>query len=451
MKPKILIIDDEPDFLRVLDSYFSYENLEVHTAGSAEAGLNLIAQTQFDAVVTDMAMPQGMSGLSLLKEIRQNDPILPIILMTGVGTIESAVEAIQIGAFHYVTKPFDPKSLGLLLRRAIESGQMHRRLVQKDVAVDQEGSMVIGHSRKIRDILMTIEKVADSDAPVLLLGETGTGKSVFARRIHEKSIRRDKPFVTIDCAALAETLLESELFGHVKGAFTGAVSAKRGLLEEAQGGTAFLDEIGEIPPSTQVKLLRAVQEQEIKPVGGTQSVRIDTRFISATSRNLDQDTKQGRFREDLYFRLAVIPLSMPPLRERLEDLPKFVGQFVSIFNRRYKKNVTRIDPGVMRALMGLPWKGNIRELENTLERAVLLADGNTITWDLLCFQTTPKVAVEAEKEQPALSLKEVVEDAEKSAIRQALEESGDNRTLAAKRLGIARRTLYDKMATYGLE
>ncbi|MBI5577793.1 MAG: sigma-54-dependent Fis family transcriptional regulator [Deltaproteobacteria bacterium] len=451
MKPKILIIDDEPEFLRVLDSYFSYENLEVQTAESAEAGLNLIAQTQFDAVVTDMAMPQGMSGLDLLKEIRQNDPLLPIILMTGVGTIESAVEAIQIGAFHYVTKPFNPKSLGLLLRRAIESGQMHRRLAQKGDAADQEGSMVIGHSRKIRDVLMTIEKVAGSDAPVLLLGETGTGKSVFARRIHEKSMRRDKPFVTIDCAALAETLLESELFGHVKGAFTGAISAKRGLLEEAQGGTAFLDEIGEIPPSTQVKLLRAIQEQEIKPVGGNQSVRIDTRFISATSRNLDQETKQGRFREDLYFRLAVIPLPMPPLRERLEDLPKFVGQFVSIFNKRYKKNVTRIDPGVMRALMGLPWKGNIRELENTLERAVLLADGNTITGDLLCFQPTSKIAVDFEKELSALSLKEVVEDAEKSAIRQALEESGDNRTLAAKRLGIARRTLYDKMAAYGLE
>jgi DNA-binding NtrC family response regulator len=449
MKPKILIIDDEPEFLRVLDSYFSYENYEVQTASSAESGLNLIAQTQFDAVVTDMAMPQGMSGLDLLREIRQNDPILPVIIMTGVGTIESAVEAIQMGAFHYVTKPFDPKTLGLMLRRAIESGQMHRRLAQTDAPDDTAGGMIIGHNRRIRDVLQTIDKVADSDAPVLILGETGTGKSIFARRIHEKSIHREKPFVTIDCAAMAETLLESELFGHIRGAFTGALSAKRGLLEEAQGGTVFLDEIGEIQPGTQVKLLRAIQEQEIKPVGGNQMIRIDTRFISATSRNLDQEINQGRFREDLYFRLSVIPLHLPPLRERLEDLPQFVGQFVSTFNKRYKKNVTRIDPQVMRTLMGLPWKGNIRELENTLERAVLLADGNAITWDLLCFQTTSKAAVETE--QPTLSLKQVVEDAEKSAILQTLEETEGNRTLAARRLGIARRTLYDKMAAYGLE
>ena len=449
MKPKILIIDDEPEFLHVLDNYFSFKNYHVQTAGSAEEGLRLIEQILFDAVVTDMAMPDGMSGLDLLRQIRQTDNIMPVIIMTGVGTIESAVEAIQIGAFHYVTKPFNPQDLEFLVRRAIESGRMHRRLAEKDINTAPEKGMIISHSKKIRAVLQTIDKVADSDAPIILLGETGTGKSLFARRIHEKSIRRDKAFLTIDCAALAETLLESELFGHVKGAFTGAVAAKRGLLEEAQGGTIFLDEIGELSTSTQVKLLRAIQEREIKPVGGNQSAHIDVRFVSATNRNLEVEIEQGQFREELYFRLAVIPLYLPPLRERRDDLPGFVAHFVDIFNKRYKKNVSRIHPGMMRMLTFSSWKGNIRELENTIERAVLLAEGETITRDLLGFQTYG--SPDSDKDQQPVSLKQVVKEAEKIAIRQVLKETGGNRTAAAKRLGIGRRTLYDKMAAYGLE
>jgi len=449
VKSRILIIDDEPDFLHGLKSYFSYENYDVFTAESAEEGLRLMDQVLFDAVVTDMAMPNGMSGLDLLREIRQTDGILPVIIMTGVGTIESAVEAIQIGAFHYVTKPFSTRELEILVRRAIEGGRMHRRLAQAGGIIDSDKDMVVGHNHKILEILQTIDKVADSDAPVILLGETGTGKSLFAGRIHEQSFRRQKPFLTIDCAALAETLLESELFGHVKGAFTGAVTAKRGLLEEAQGGTIFLDEIGELPSGTQVKLLRAIQEREIKPVGGNRSVNIDVRFVSATSRDLEREIEEGRFREDLYFRLAVIPLYLPPLRERRDDLPQFVAHFVDVFNERYKKQVTRIDPSVMQMLTSSPWKGNIRELENTIERAILLADGETITRDLVGFHAHDSVVVE--REQRPLSLKEVVEETEKLAIRQVLAETDGNRTAAAKRLGIARRTLYDKMAAYALE
>ncbi|MBN2059553.1 MAG: sigma-54-dependent Fis family transcriptional regulator [Deltaproteobacteria bacterium] len=449
MKPKILIIDDEPEFLHVLKSYFSFEGYEVFTAGSAEEGLKLIGQTFFDAVVTDMAMPGGKSGLDLLREIRQTDGILPVIIMTGVGTIESAVEAIQIGAFHYVTKPFNTQELEIMVRRATESGRMHRRLAQADSNGNAESGLITGHNRQIQDILQVIDKVADSDAPVLLLGETGTGKSMFARRIHDKSMRRQRPFLTIDCAALAETLLESELFGHVKGSFTGAVTAKRGLLEEAQGGTVFLDEIGEIPPGTQVKLLRTIQEKEIKPVGGNRQVDINVRFVSATSRNLDEEIDQGRFREDLFFRLAVIPLCLPPLRERREDLPQFIAHFVKVYNKRYKKNVSRIEPSVMQMLTSSFWKGNIRELENTIERSVLLADGETITRELVGFQAPE--STDSERHYHSLSLKEVVEEAEKMAIQQVLAETEGNRTAAAKRLGIGRRTLYDKMAAYSLE
>lgn len=449
MNSEILIVDDEPELLHVLKRYFSFEAYNIQTASSAENALKLIEQTQFDAVVADMAMAPGMSGLDLLKEIRRTDTILPVIIMTGVGTIESAVEAIQAGAYNYITKPLSPQDLEILVRRAVESGRMHRQLVKSQTQTYLDAPAVIGHNKRIREIINTIDKVAESDAPVLLLGETGTGKSLFARMVHENSHRQKKPFLTIDCAALTETLLESELFGHVKGAFTGAVTAKRGLLEEAQGGTVFLDEIGELSPSTQVKLLRAIQERDIKPVGGNHSIKIDVRFVSATSRDLNLAIEQGQFREDLYFRLAVIPMKLPPLRERKEDIPKFVAHFVNIFNRRYKKKVSRIDTGVMQLLSMAPWKGNIRELENAIERAVLLADGDNITSDLLSFPTL-QANDNIDRKSKLVSLKDVVEEAEKMAIKQVLAETDGNRTEAAKRLSIGRRTLYDKIAAYGL-
>ncbi|EFK11490.1 sigma-54 interaction domain protein [delta proteobacterium NaphS2] len=452
MKTKILFVDDEPEFLHVLKSYFSIEPYEIQTAGSAQKALRVMAKIPFDVVVTDMSMDPGMSGLDLLQEIRRTDALLPVIIMTGVGTIETAVEAIQSGAFHYITKPFNPQDLEILVRRAVENARLHRRLVETENRMEGRNGYVIGHNRRIRDILSTIDKVAESEAPILLTGETGTGKSLFARRVHKKSRRRNKPFITIDCAALTETLLESELFGHVKGAFTGAISAKRGLLEEAQSGTVFLDEIGELTPSTQVKLLRAVQEREIKPVGGNRPIHIDVRFVSATSRDLNSEIEQNRFREDLYFRLAVIPLCLPPLRERGDDLPEFVAHFVGIFNQRYKKCVTNISPTVMQMLARSPWKGNIRELENTIERAVLLSEGDTITRSLLLFPDSNSARdTDQEHEQGPVSLKQAVMDAEKNAIVQVLSESGNNRTEAARRLGIGRRTLYDKMTAYGLD
>ncbi len=448
MKNRLLIVDDEADFLRILESHFSYDDYEVFTADSGEAALAFLSQSTVDAVVTDMAMP-GMSGLDLLREIRMQDAFLPMIIMTGVGTIESAVEAIKLGAFHYVTKPFSTQDLKLLVKLAIDHGRLHRRLAGKEQEDQVQGHLVVGSCRVIQDIMHTVDKVAGSDVPILVLGETGTGKSALARLIHEKSQRKSQPFLTIDCASLADNLLESELFGHVKGAFTGAVSAKRGLLEEAQGGTVFLDEIGEVPPSTQVKLLHAVQELEVKPVGGNRSVKIDVRIISATSRDIQQEIRQGRFREELFFRLAVITLRLPSLRERKNDLLLFVDHFVAKFNKKYKKNVNRIDPLVMTLLLAAPWRGNIRELENTIERAVLLAEAQTLTAENLCLvgsgsETSPSKG-------QSLSLKTVVEEAEKLVINQTLSDTGGNRSEAAKRLGIGRRTLYDKISAYGLD
>lgn len=447
MKHKILFIDDEPGFLRVLESYFNYGQFQAQTATSAENALFAMDQTQFDAIVSDMSMPGGMSGLELIQEIRKTDPLLPIIIMTGVGTIESAVEAIQQGAFHYITKPFAPVDLEITLQRAIENGRLHRQLALHEKNT-REDNLIVGSSRQMQDVMHTIEKVAPSDAPILLMGETGTGKSMIARTIHEKSSRNAQSFLTIDCAALAETLLESELFGHVKGAFTGATTAKRGLLEEAHGGTVFLDEIGELTPATQVKLLRAIQELEIKPVGGNRSVKIDVRFISATSRDLEREIEIKGFRKDLYFRLAVIPLHLPSLRERQFDIPLFATHFLTKFNQRYNKKVVRLEPDILQTLQTMPWKGNIRELENAMERAVLLAEGDVFTPNLLWVNIKSGII---QNTRHPLSLKKVVEEAEKIAIREMLEQTQGNRTQAAKNLGIGRRTLYDKMEFFHIE
>lgn len=450
MKHKLLFIDDEPDFLKVLKSYFNYGPFEAHTASSAEEGIKLIDHIPFDAVVSDMSMPGGMGGLELIKVIRSTTPHLPIVIMTGVGTIESAVEAIQQGAFHYITKPFAPGDLEITIKRAVENGEMHRKLAMREEAACED-DLIIGSSRQMQDVMATIAKVSASNAPIMLLGETGTGKSRVAGAVHKKSQRHGKPFLTIDCAALTETLLESELFGHVKGAFTGASSAKRGLLEEAHGGTVFLDEIGELSAATQVKLLRAVQEQEIKPVGGNRSVKIDVRFISATSRNLEQEIEEKRFRKDLYFRLAVIPLNLPALRERPFDISLFAAHFLKQFNRRYRKEVTRIEPATLQMLQAAPWKGNIRELENAMERAVLLAEEEIVTRDLLAFSTPAKEIDAPMDARYGRTLKEATEEAERVAIRQALELTEGNRSQAARTLGIGRRTLYDKMEHYDIQ
>ncbi|MDD3311764.1 sigma-54 dependent transcriptional regulator [Pseudodesulfovibrio sp.] len=451
MPEKILLVDDEQDLLVALKRSLARHGYVVHTAATGAEGWQALAETAYDLVISDLAM-EPMSGLELLRQIRAIDHILPFIIMTGAGSIETAVEAIKLGAYHYITKPFKTQELALLASRAIEHGQLHRKLESFNLQSQESDSesMVIGNNAVMQQMMAVVEKVSDSDVSILIQGETGTGKSLFAKRIHNASSRSGKPFFTIDCGALSENLLESELFGHVKGAFSGAVRAKRGLLEEAQGGTIFLDEIGELTPTTQVKLLRAIQEKEIKPVGGNIPISVDVRFLSATSRNLDEAVETGEFRKDLYYRLAVIPLRLPALRHRQEDMVLFVGHFVRKFNARYNKSVQSLTPGAMQTLMDSPWKGNIRELENVIERAVLLAEGKTISVEDLCAHPMCFPETPGEDGQGAVSLKQAVEKAEINAIRQALTAADGNRSKAAKILGIGRRTLYDKIDAYNL-
>ena len=451
MASKLLIIDDEQEWLDILSLLFTRKGYEVQTAEGGVEGLKAIGETMFDLVICDLAMPD-LSGIDLLKQVRSCDKTLPFIIMTGVGSIETAVEAVQFGAFHYITKPFKSQDLEILAQRAIEHRQLHRQL--ESVALHAEptdiSTMVLGSHRGIQDILAKIEKISDSSVPVLIQGETGTGKSLLARLIHEMSGRKGKPFMTIDCGALPENLLESELFGHVKGAFTGALFARRGLMEEGQEGTVFLDEIGELTPCMQVKLLRSIQEREIKPVGSNKNIAIDVRFITATNRDLAHEVEQGTFREDLFYRLAVIPLHLPPLRERADDIILFVGHFVQKFNQRYNKKITEVSPAAMQLLMSQPWKGNIRELENVIERAVLLADEDVISPDLLGFSLNaqPRRADASDMGTGTISLQQAVSDAEKRAIQRALAITQGNRTKAATLLGIGRRTLYDKLEEY---
>lgn len=448
MADRILIVDDEPEMLRLLDRNMKRLGYSVQTASSGREGLRLIEETIFDLVISDMAM-ENINGIELLERAQSLYPYLPFIIITGVGTIESAVEAIKKGAYHYITKPFQMREMEILVQRALEHGSLNRELRQlRDKVLKQVPSIVFGRNKQMLDLISKIEKVADSTSTILICGESGTGKELLAKMIHNLSSRKDKRFLAIDCGGLTETLLESELFGHIRGAFTGAYTTKRGLLEESHGGTILLDEIGDIPISTQGKLLRALQERDIKPVGGNQVIRIDVRFIAATNKDLRSAVEQGIFREDLYYRLAVIPLTLPPLRERKEDIPLLVKYFLEKFCKTFKKEITHIHNSVMDKLINHHWKGNIRELANVIERAVLMSETSTLTMHNIYLEPQYIENSSEEKEDNILPLKQLSQKAEKDAILQVLRSVGNNRSKAAELLGISRRSLYDKMAIY---
>ena len=454
MTAKILVVDDELNMQLVLKALLKKEGYDVATASDGIEALKVLKSGGVEVVVTDLKMPK-LDGVGLLERVIRDYPSTPVIIITAHGTIATAVDALKKGAFDYITKPFERDELKNIIHKAMRTRRLNEEelLVSPD-DIDRQG--IIGSSEPMLKIYDTIKRVAPTTTTVLISGETGTGKDLIAYAIHRNSPRRDNPFVKINCAAIAENLIESELFGYEKGAFTGAVSTKPGRFELADKGTLFLDEVGEIPRDMQVKLLRVIQDHEFERVGGLRTIRVDVRLIAATNRNLLQDVKDGRFREDIYYRLNVFPTHIPPLRERREDILPLTDYFIEKFNGKLEREVKSIDSRVKDVLVSYDWPGNIRELENFIERIVLMAVGDTIT-----FEDIPpewKSAAEAislsQKAGQKRPFKDFVkghmEEVEKQTIIQCLDEVGGNVTKAAQRLGLSRKGLQLKMIKYNL-
>ena len=376
-KKQVLIVDDEPNLRKILSAQLTRDGYDVLTAEDGEQGLTALREHHIDLVITDLKMPK-VDGMSLLREALREDPELPIVMITAHGTIDTAVEALKTGAFDYLTKPFDKDEVRQIVAKALKTRELRGADATPMSATPEARFGIIGGSPGITDLYAILERVADTPTTVLITGESGTGKELVARALHEHSSRKDKPFIKVNCAAIPKELIESELFGYERGAFTGAVNSKPGRFELANGGTLFLDEIGEIPIEMQVKLLRALQESEFERVGGIKTIRVDVRLVAATNRDLKKEKDAGTFREDLFYRLNVVAIALPALRERRGDVPHLVRYFIAKFNTRLKKNVEGMEADALERLCGYGWPGNIRELENVIERAVLFADGAKI-------------------------------------------------------------------------
>jgi two-component system response regulator HydG len=449
--PKVLIVDDEASILDTLRILLRREGFDVHTAVGGQAGLQALPEVQPDFVLTDIRMP-GVGGIEILNAAREQDPTVPVILMTAQASLQSAIQAVNQGAFHYVQKPFSNDEMLVICRRAAESRQLKQenQALRTEIRRRDASQAVkpVGRSRSLREVLRMAETVAPTDSTVLISGESGTGKEVLARYIHALSGRAAGPFVSINCGALPENLLESELFGHARGSFTGAVKDKQGLFVAARGGTFFMDEVGEMSPALQVKLLRALQEREVIPVGATEPVPIDVRIVAATNRDLEEEIRRGAFRSDLFYRLNVITLHLPPLRERADDIPLLAEHFLRRFAAERERESFRLAPEAVQALQSYDWPGNVRELENALERAAVLSAGEEIGLDALPERlTTPRAApLVADRPPPNPTLETI----ERAYIHWVLEAEGGNRGRTAEVLGIDPSTLYRKLQRYGM-
>jgi DNA-binding NtrC family response regulator len=444
----ILIVDDEPNMQRVLRGLLRREGYRTLEACDGAGALEILANEPVEAVLTDFKMPR-MNGLELLAEIQQRQLGVPVILLTAHGTIGGAVEALKKGAFDYLTKPFDPDEIQQVVAKAVRTHALQKSEATIATAENPE-QLLLGESDALRRVKRLIERVAPTPATVLITGESGTGKELVARSLHLRSPRAAAPFVKINCAAIPEGLLESELFGHEKGAFTGAARRKLGRFELADGGTLFLDEIGEMPLASQPKLLRAIQDGRFYHVGGTHTIDVDVRLVAATNRDLDQEVRSGRFREDLYYRLNVVPIRLPALRERRADIPALAHLFVERFARRHNLPIEGIDPAAEQVLCAYAWPGNIRELENAIERAVLLSEGSQIGLTDLPPEMSGAAGAQASSPPGAAApLRDRIRDAtrqiEREAIEEALRATQGNVTQAARRLGLSRRGLQLKM------
>lgn len=448
MKFTLLIIDDEKNIRDGLAANFEMEDYNVKTAASGEEGIELISKGDIDLVITDLRM-NGISGEEVLKHVATETPGIPVIILTGHGSIDAAVDAMRHGAYDFLTKPLNLDQLGMIVKRALENREIkleHQEL-KKSVESNEAFKDMIGKSPAMQKIQETIRKAAGSRASVLITGESGVGKEVVARAIHQLSNRRDKTMIDVHCAALSETLLESELFGHEKGAFTGADHLQKGRFERAHGSTIFLDEIGEINQSTQIKILRVLAERKFERVGGEQTINVDVRVISATNKNLEEEIKAGRFREDLYYRLNVIHIHVPPLRERKSDLPLLISSFLETFNKENNKAIKGFDNKAKAAMNRYDWPGNIRELRNCIESAVVMCSGDEITLDDL----PPNIAMNSGEENIQIPFGTTLEEAERIVIEQNLAANKNNKTKTAEILAIGRKTLQRKLAEWGIE
>ncbi len=448
---RILVVDDEKNYLVVLSALLKGEGYEVATASSGARALALVGEEEPDLVITDMRMP-AMSGLELIQRLQELAPDTPVIVMTAYGTVENAVEAMKAGAVDYITKPFENQQLLLTVSKALRLRRLmaQNRLLREELDRGRGFEEIIGESRAMREVFAMVDKVAATRATVLITGESGTGKELIARAIHKRSPRAGEPFVAVNCTALTETLLESELFGHEKGAFTGATARRQGRFELAHKGTLFLDEVGEIPPTTQVKLLRVLQERTFERVGGNQPIKVDVRIIAATNRDLARAVAEGSFRDDLFYRLNVVRIELPPLRERKEDLPALVAHFVKKYAAEIGRQPPRVSPEAMRRIYEHSWPGNVRELENALERAVILA-GEEIRPRDLPLEVVPTREESGGISIPAgMGINQAVEALEISMIKRALAEHQGVQARAAEALGISKSHLAYKIKKYGL-
>ena len=456
--PRILVVDDEPIVCESCKRILGEEGYEVDIALSGQEAFEKMKRDTYDVVLTDLKMP-GIDGMEVLRTLRKDYPETMVIMITGFSTVETAVEAMKLGAFDYIPKPFTPDEVSIVVKKAIErkSLLLENIYLRSELQEKYGFHNIVGKSKKMQEVYRTIVKVAPTDRTVMIYGQTGTGKELVARAIHYNSPRKDKPFVPVDCAVLSENLLESELFGHIRGSFTGAVTTKPGLFEVAEGGTVFLDEIGNISLSIQAKLLRVLQEREFTPVGGTTPKKVDIRIIAATNKDLEKMIKEETFREDLYYRLNIVPITLPGLKERQEDIPMLAMHFLNKYAEEMGKSIKGFTPAAMEKLVRYAWPGNVRELENIIERTIVMSEGEMVQPEHLPL---PSEKADAEIEVPETSeeLKEIkkqlrekaVEDVEKAFILRALERNHWNVTRAAEEVGMLRPNFQAMMRKYGL-
>lgn len=454
LKKRILVVDDEDSVRRLLQELLKKEGYQVKTAENGLEALELVDKFHFDLIIIDIRMPV-MDGLELFRILREKDPEIIVIIMTAYTGVDTAVEAMKMGAYNYISKPFNISEIKLNVRRALEIKNLVEEVkdLRQEIKVRYSLNNIIGNSGKMQEVYKLIGRVADSNATVLIQGESGTGKELVARALHYNSSRQKAPLVTVNCAALPEGLLESELFGHEKGAFTGAFEKKKGKFEHANKGTIFLDEISEISPNLQVKLLRVIQEKEFERVGGLETIKVDVRIIAATNRNLEEMIHEGSFRDDLYYRLNVVSIIIPPLRERKEDIPFLVEYFLNKYNQENGKEFKYVSSEALQLLDAYEWPGNVRELENAIERAVVMGNGEILLPEHLPLniQATSLEEDKLKVHYEDKPLREILREVEKKVLKKALEQNQWNKARTAVKLQISRSALLYKIEEYGLE